>query len=245
MRERCLMGDEAGGSAGSCGHDGGRSAALQEILVDARRAGFLGPGPIGRHIHHGQGFARAAAEPGGERDGRQGGERGKPCNSAGAGQVLDLGSGGGVPGLVLALEWPGVRLTLLDANERRVTFLRRATATLRLQPRVEVLLGRAEAVGRDEARRGRYSLVVARSFGPPAVTAECSAPFLAVGGRLVVSEPPDGPENRWPADGLSVLGMGPARPVRGAYAYQVIYQERACPDRFPRRVGVPAKRPIF
>ena len=51
--------------------------------------------------------------------------------------------------------------------------------------------------------------MTARSFGPPAATAECAAPLLAVGGLLVVSEPPDGPD-RWPADALAALGLEPS-----------------------------------
>ena len=106
--------------------------------------------------------------------------------------------------------------------------------------------GRAEELARRADLRGRFDLVVARGFGPPAVTAECGAGFLVVGGRLVVSEPPGGRPDRWPAEGLAPLGLEPGRRSRRAGAsYQVLRQATACPDRYPRRVGIPAKRPLF
>jgi 16S rRNA (guanine527-N7)-methyltransferase len=162
-------------------------------------------------------------------------------------RVLDLGSGGGLPGLVLALEWPASRLTLLDAGERRVEFLRRTVEVSGLEDRVRVLHSRAEVVGRDPQERGSYDLVVARSFGPPPVTAECAAPMLRVGGLLVVSEPPgeDGTTGRWSVPGLASLGMSRSWSIRGQFGYRVILQGSACPEQFPRRVGVPAKRPLF
>ena len=159
---------------------------------------------------------------------------------------MDLGSGGGVPGLVLATVWPGSSWTLVEANKRRASFLREAAAQLGCSARVQVVAERAEVVGRDGAHRGAYPLVVARSFGPPAVTAECAAPLLAPGGLLVVSEPPAGDGTRWPAAGLARLGAVPERVARTARGtFQLIRQASPCPDRYPRRVGVPAKRPLF
>ena len=99
-------------------------------------------------------------------------------------------------------------------------------------------------------------LVVARSFGPPAVTAECGAPFLKAGGLLVVSEPPVSvgspsgdqgsvqPE-RWPGAALEQLGLRPVQLVGEPFAYQLLVQQRLCPTRFPRRTGVPTKRPLY
>jgi hypothetical protein len=69
---------------------------------------------------------------------------------------------------------------------------------------------------------------------------------LPVGGRLVVSEPPgSGTEHRWPEDRLGDLGLGTSCTVHVGYHYRVTVQARPCPDRYPRRVGVPAKRPLF
>ena len=117
--------------------------------------------------------------------------------------VLDLGSGGGVPGLVVAVDhWTRAQIVLLDASQRRCTYLELCVAALQVGGRVVVHWARAEEAGRDPARRGGHDVVLARSFGPPAVTAECAAPLLAVGGALVVSEPPGATGDRWDAAGL-------------------------------------------
>jgi 16S rRNA (guanine527-N7)-methyltransferase len=197
------------------------------VLEEARRLGLLGPGPVMPHLAHALGFAHAAAGP-------------PP------GPAVDLGSGGGVPGLPLALLWPGSVWMLVDASERRTAFLSRAVDALALGDRVEVLRGRAEDLGREPDRRGEARLVVARGFGPPAVTAECACPLLAVGGRLVVSEPPEGAGPRWPAEALALLGAAVGPLIRAsAGSYQVLEQVSACPERFPRRPGIPTKRPLF
>jgi 16S rRNA (guanine527-N7)-methyltransferase len=161
-------------------------------------------------------------------------------------RAADLGSGGGLPGLPLALRFSETTWLLVESGQRRASFLRRAVARLDVGARVSVVEDRAEVVARSPDVRGQVDLVVARSFGPPAVVAECAAPLLRTGGRVVVSEPPEGAPGRWPADGLAEFGLVPhqAVPARGA-TYQVLDQRRPCPDRYPRRVGIPAKRPRF
>jgi 16S rRNA (guanine527-N7)-methyltransferase len=141
---------------------------------------------------------------------------------------------------VLALRWPTTSWTLVDASERRCRFLDAAITELGLDGRVRVAQGRAEVLGRDPVLRGAFALVTARSFGPPGVTAECGAPFLEVGGRLLVSEPPEAAP-RWP-DEVALLGLAVGERVSGI---QILAQVTPCPDRFPRRTGVPAKRPLF
>ena len=112
-------------------------------------------------------------------------------------------------------------------------------------PNVTVVRARAEDAGRDPGLRGAFGLVTARSFGPPPVTAECAAPFLAVDGRLVVSEPPDGAD-RWPADGVALLDLELLRrTTTAAGRYQVLRQRTLVDERFPRRTGIPGKRPLF
>jgi 16S rRNA (guanine527-N7)-methyltransferase len=195
------------------------------VLERARALGFLGPGAVTEHLTHATGFLPAL----------------EPL----AGRIADLGSGGGVPGLPLALARPDLELVLVDAGERRAEFLRWAVAELGLGERVTVVHGRAERVGRADLR-GTLAGVVSRSFGPPAVTAECGSPLLRLGGRLVVSEPPgEVAEDRWPPSGLAELGLTVGPRWEGPPAIQVLEQARPCPDRFPRRDGVPAKRPLF
>lgn len=202
------------------------------MLEEARRLGFLGPGPIRTHLDHAEGFAEVI---------RSGGSPDVELRSA-----VDLGSGGGVPGLALALAFPASTWLLVDSARRRTDFLESAIDILQVADRVEVAAIRAEELGRQLDRRGRFGIVVARSFGRPAVTAECAAPLLVTSGRAVVSEPPDGGTGRWPVDGLGILGMTAGPRVRAAgSSFQVLEQRAPCPERYPRRVGLPAKRPLF
>lgn len=199
---------------------------LRTLVGEAQQQGFVGPGSIDHAVEHARGFADRASTP--------------PA------RFLDLGSGGGLPGLVLADLWPNASAALLDANQRRCAFLSEAVETLGLTDRVSVVEARAEDAGRDPALRGAHDLVVARSFARPAVTAECAAPFLSPGGCLVVSEPPDAPD-RWPEPGLSLVGLQPEDEWSTSLPahYRAFVQTTPCPDRYPRRVGVPAKRPLF
>ena len=186
-------------------------------------------------------------------------------------RLVDMGAGGGLPGLVVADRWPEATLVLLEANERRSAFLRRAVDGLELSGRVMVLHERAEICGRDPQWRASFDGAIARSFGRPAVLAECTAPLLKVGAWMVVSEPPPGtavdtppsalPEGagtpaghaasqgegteRWPASGLREFGLEPGELIHAEFDYQLLRQVDGCPERFPRRNGVPAKKPLF
>ncbi len=163
----------------------------------------------------------------------------------GPGVVFDLGSGGGLPALPCALAAPAWSWVLVESQLRRADHLVSACRRLLLTDRVEVIHARAEDVGRDPVRRGTADVVTARSFGPPAVVAECAAPLLRAGGRLLVSEPPD-TRDRWPVDGLALLGLSPAV-AHEADGYRLceVAQEAPCPAEFPRRPGIPGKSPLF
>jgi 16S rRNA (guanine527-N7)-methyltransferase len=201
-------------------------AALEALLTEARTRGFVGPGAIESHVAHAEAWAAVLArEPG---------------------PFLDLGSGAGLPGLVLALERARDHATLLDANDRRTAWLAHAVDELGLADRVEVRRGRAETVGREPRLRERYALVVARSFGGPAETAECASGFARLGGIVSVSEPPTADEGRWPEDELWRLGLVPERTVVHDGATFVILRKRGTlGDQFPRRDGLPHHRPLW
>jgi 16S rRNA (guanine527-N7)-methyltransferase len=194
---------------------------LLDVLARSRSLGFLGPGPVEGQLAHAQGFVDVLASV--------------------EGRVVDLGSGGGVPGLVLAVARPDLEVLLVDASAKRCRFLEEAVGTLRVSARV--IEGRAEVVGRGELR-GTAHAVMARSFARPAPTAECAAPLLRVGGLLVVSEPPED-EGRWPAGPLEALGLVPRSRTTTTPSLQILQQVEPCPEAYPRRDGVPSKRPLF
>jgi 16S rRNA (guanine527-N7)-methyltransferase len=189
---------------------------------------MLGPGPVEVHLDHAEAMAASVGA-----DFR--------------GRFLDLGSGAGVPGLILLALWPAASAVLLDARKRRCSFLEAAVSGLGLSDRASIACGRAEELARHEDFRGAFDLVVTRGFGPPATTAECAVGFLAAGGRLAVSEPPgEADPKRWPAAGLAEVGLlGPElrREVEAGIA--LFTAPEAAGDRWPRRVGVPGRRPLW
>jgi 16S rRNA (guanine527-N7)-methyltransferase len=197
-------------------------------LEDARRQGMLGPGPVEAHLDHAE--AMAAAVDGDFR-----------------GRFLDLGSGAGVPGVILLVLWPAATGVLLDARRRRCAFLEAAVNELGLSDRASVACGRAEELARRQDFRGAFDLVVARAFGAPATTAECAVGFLGAGARLVVSEPPgEGDAKRWSAAGLGELGLRGPEIRRAEGAGIAVFTAGGPPgERWPRRVGVPGRRPLW
>lgn len=201
---------------------------LHAQVEAAQRLGFFGPRPVDEQIAHAIAFAELLE-----------------AHALGPCEFLDLGSGGGLPGLVLAVRWPGVQGTLLDASVRRTAFLRTAVLELGIENRISVAEGRAELLGRDAALRAAFPLVVARSFAAPAVTAEIGGAFVRVGGALVVSEPQEGGD-RWLPDGLARVCLAAPVVHHGAGA-QVAVLVRTAPldDRWPRAVGIPTKRPLW
>lgn len=96
--------------------------------------------------------------------------------------LLDVGSGGGFPGIVIAIMRPDLSVTLLDARQKKVTFLRHLVDDLHLSS--DVLHGRAEELARQEQHRARYDLVTARAVAPMTRLLPWTIPFLAPGGLL-------------------------------------------------------------
>ncbi len=119
----------------------------------------------------------------------------------------DLGTGGGLPGLILALEFPGSQWTLIEMRAGRAAEVERAIHRLDLADRVTVAAEAAQRVAHTELRE-KCDVVVSRSFGPPSLTAECGAGLLRTGGHLLVAEPPTTDDDRWPEAGLTGFGLG-------------------------------------
>lgn len=158
--------------------------------------------------------------------------------------VVDLGSGGGLPAFPLIERLPATRWSLVESRTGRAERLAVAVERLGWAERVTVVRARAEEVGHGPLR-GTADLVLARSFGRPAVVAECGAPLLANDGRIVVSEPPS-TDGRWPADGLARVGLVAGEVLRGLVGrYQVLELAGVVPRELPRRPGVAKRRPLF
>ena len=167
------------------------------------------------------------------------------------GRVLDVGSGAGFPGVPLKIAFPGLRMELLEATGKKAAFLRELVAALGLED-VAVHHGRAEDLGREPSLRGAFDAVLARGVARLSTLAELTLPFLRVGGVLVAHKSADvGAEVDGAAEAVRTLG-GAAPVVHSVSApglddgrtLVVVEKVSATPDKYPRRAGMPAKRPI-
>ncbi len=158
-----------------------------------------------------------------------------------AGPVVDVGSGGGSPGIPIAAGHPELSVDLLEATNKRCEFLRRVTAGF---ANVGVVCGRAEELGRRHGRDA-YAAAVARALAPPAVAAEWCLPLVRPGGRLLLFAGADETDLEAVA---AALGAGPPETVLepGATNRRLLVFRKlvATPARFPRRPGVARKRPL-
>lgn len=162
---------------------GSTAPDLVTALSDAQQLGFLGARPIPEVVDHARGFVRALEAHG-------------PIET-----VLDLGAGGGVPGLVIAHDRPDLHVTLLDRRAKRTDFLERVVRRLGWSDRIAVVCADVEAFRPDN----RFDAVTARGFGPPGVTLSAATRFVRVGGPMVISEPPG--VDRWDDALLTRLGV--------------------------------------
>lgn len=160
------------------------------------------------------------------------------------GPLVDVGSGGGVPGLVLAVLLPARAVTLVESNGRRAAFLRDAAAELGLA-NVTVLAERAETAARGAARDA-FAVATCRALAPPPVALELCLPLVRPGGRMVLYA---GAVNVSSLEGVARLvgaEVDGATPVEGSERRHLVTLTKLAPTpaRFPRRPGMAAKRPL-
>ena len=170
--------------------------------------------------------------------------------SAGA-RVIDVGTGAGFPGLPLKIVCPSMRLTLLEATRKKVTYLEHVVHELGLKG-VEVIHGRAEDLGRDPAHRERYDWALARAVAEMPTLAEYLLPLVRVGGAALAQKGEGAAAEVHGTDAAIATLGGRVRqllPVelRGLAETRylvVVDKVAATPERYPRRTGVPKKRPL-
>lgn len=173
-------------------------------------------------------------------------------DAAGAETAVDLGSGGGVPGIPLALARPEVRWLLVDSVGKKAAVLQEFVDELELA-NVSVIAERAETLGQSPDHRERYDLVAARACAALPVLVELALPLLSVDGTLLAWKGPLGNEDdelRRGRVAIEELGGGELRvlpvdePVLGGHTFVVVPKVRSTPARYPRRPGEPARRPL-
>jgi len=163
-------------------------------------------------------------------------------------KVVDVGSGGGLPGLPLKIMRPALGMTLVEADHAKAAFLVRACAALGLHD-VEVVARRAEDVGQDPLFRESFDVAVARAVAPMPVLVELCLPLVRVGGRLLAqkteSEDLDGARHAIDALGGALNGIVAApSAARTAGTVVIVHKVRPSPAAYPRRPGVPARKPL-
>jgi 16S rRNA (guanine527-N7)-methyltransferase len=165
--------------------------------------------------------------------------------------TVDVGSGAGFPGVALKIARPELHLTLLEATGKKAEFLRFLVERLGLR-QVRVLNARAETAGQEAAHREQYDLALARALADTAALAELTLPLVRVGGHVIAQKGDDPRAETQAAErAIGTLGgrVGEIMPVEvpglEAARHLVILEKiSATPARYPRRPGMPAKRPI-
>ena len=173
-------------------------------------------------------------------------------DSLGPDTAIDLGSGGGLPALPLALARPQISWTLIESVGKKAAALQALVEELGLR-NVTVIAERAETLGQQPRHRGQYALLTARACAPLPVLVELGLPLLARHGLLLAWKGPLGEgddEIRRGRSAAAVLGGGDLRidetglPALGGHRFVRIAKERATPPRYPRRPGEPGRRPL-
>ncbi len=167
------------------------------------------------------------------------------------GALVDVGSGAGFPGLALKIAAPKLRLTLVESAAKKARFCERVADELGLDS-VTVLAERAEVVGQDPAHRETYDWAVARALAPMPVLAEYLLPLVRLGGGALAQKGAGGQAEAQEALGaietlggrLSQVETVTLPGLSDLRSIVVLEKERPTPERYPRRTGVPSKRPL-
>ena len=168
-----------------------------------------------------------------------------------AGRIADVGTGGGFPGIPMRIVDPSLQLVLIEAQRRRCEFLKALVSDVELDG-IEIVNARAEDAGRNTALRGSFDLVVARAVAPLAVLVEYALPLLRSGGVLATPKGSRAANELTEAHAaIAALGGVALDPVAlslppGAPPRQLLLvrREGELDDRYPRRPGIPSKRPL-
>lgn len=164
-------------------------------------------------------------------------------------KAVDVGTGAGLPGIPIKIVRPGLKLTLLDSQRKRINFLEKVVSELGFD-RIRIVWSRAEDFGRDSKEREAYDVAVARAVAPLPILLEYVLPLLAVRGYFISQRGPKAEEEVAEAEtALRLLG-GKAEeilPVKVPYLRAkrhlvLIRKVTRISDQYPRRAGIPAKR---
>ncbi len=166
-------------------------------------------------------------------------------------RLIDVGTGAGIPGLPLKILFPDIKLVLLDATAKKATFLHHLKDKLG-EDNVEIVVGRAEEVAHLSEYRERFDIVLSRGVALLPTLVELTLPFCAIGGSFIAQKKGEiEPEISQATKAINTLG-GKLQEVKKIdleeftdERYLVIIDKLSVtPHQYPRRPGIPAKRPI-
>jgi len=166
-------------------------------------------------------------------------------------QALDIGTGAGFPGLPLKIVWPNLKLTLLESRQKKVRFLQHIVAELGLTS-VTAVHDRAETLAHQSQHREAYDLVLGRAVAELPVLLEYALPFCRRGGMVVAQKGEAATAEAIASErALAILGgklrrIVPVEVPGLAETRHITIVEKVAPtpDRYPRRPGMPQKRPL-
>ena len=166
-------------------------------------------------------------------------------------RIIDIGTGAGFPGLVLKIAYPAIQVTLVESVGKKASFCQHVVRVLGLEE-VEVLQERAENLGQMPDHREQYDWAVARAVAAMPVLAEYLLPLVRVGGSMLAMKGESGPAECQASERTMTMLGGHLRQLVPVVLPGVV-EERylvvvdkvaATPEKYPRRVGIPAKRPL-
>lgn len=165
-------------------------------------------------------------------------------------KLMDVGTGGGFPGLALKIYFPELKVTLLDSSRRKVVFLNHIKTLLKFS-NVNVIWGRAEECGRDQKFREQYELVCSRAVAKMNSLVELCLPFVKIGGIFLAPKGKDLKEIENSKKVIELLGGKVEKIERINYPcfkearhVVLIKKTKEIPSKYPRRSGIPQKRPL-
>jgi len=174
------------------------------------------------------------------------------CSQIGhSGRLIDIGSGAGFPGLAIKIARPEVAIIMVEAIHKKVGFIEECIQGLKLEG-IQAITGRAEEMGRQAGWRESFDYATCRAVGHLAIVVEYCLPLLKLGGLLIAQKGLEGDQEvREAGKGIRELG-GRIEEVRWisnqllpGRCLILIRKEQTTPDRYPRRVGIPKKRPLI